>query len=106
MRNIVGLFTPDKGPSEAEIDAAHNFDCGQLQFLNLSISNVRSAFVQFKHSQDVKCARYEQEAEALVKEMNRREHVVRPSLSNRAAVDVCPFISYVNCFFIDFFFLF
>ena len=52
MTNIVGLFTPGKGPSEAEIDAAHNFDRGHLQFLNLSVSNVRSAFVEFKHSQD------------------------------------------------------
>ena len=59
MRNIDGLFTPGKGPSEAETDAAHNFDRGHLQFLNLSVLNVRSAFVQFKHSQDVKCARYE-----------------------------------------------
>jgi hypothetical protein len=107
MRNIVGLFTPGKGPSEAEIDAAHNFDCGQLHILNLSVSNVRSAFVQFKHSQDVKCARYEQEAEALVKEMDRRENVVRASLSDRAAADVCFFfMSYVNCFCINIFFCF
>ena len=45
MRNIAGLFTPGKGPSEAEIDAAHNFDRGQLQFLNLSVMNVRSTFI-------------------------------------------------------------
>ena len=89
MRNIAGLFTPGNGPSEAEIDAAHNFDRGQLQFLNLSVLNVRSAFVQFKHSPDVKCARYEQEDEALVKELDRRENVVRASLSDRDAIDVC-----------------
>ena len=46
-------------------------------------------FVEFKHSQDAKCARYEQEAEALVREFDRRENVVRASLSDRAVVDVC-----------------
>ena len=55
----------------------------------MSVSNGRSAFVQFKHSQDVKCARDEQEAEALVKEMDRQENVVRASLSDHAVVDVC-----------------
>src|SRR4051812_49229853 len=56
MRNIAGLFTPGKGPSEEEIDAAHNFDCGQFLFLKMSVTNVRSSFVQFKHSKDDKCA--------------------------------------------------
>jgi hypothetical protein len=88
MRNIAGLFPEGKGPSEAEIEAAHNFDRGQLEFLKQTVTNIRSSFVQFKQSQDDKCARYEQEAEAIVKEMNRREHVVRPSLPDRAAVDV------------------
>jgi hypothetical protein len=59
MRNIAGLFTPGNGPSEAEIDAAHNFDRGHLQFLSSSVSNVRSAYVEFKHSQDAKCSRHE-----------------------------------------------
>ena len=88
MRNIAGLFPECKGPSEAEIEAAHNFDRGQLEFLKQTVTNIRSSFVQFKQSQDDKCARYEQEAEAIVKEMNRREHVVRPSLPDRVAVDV------------------
>src|ERR1043165_5642985 len=89
MRNIAELFTPGNGPSEAEIDAAHNFDRGHLQFLNLSVSNVRSAYVEFKYSQDANCARYEQEAEALVREFDRRETVLRASLFDRAAIDVC-----------------
>ena len=50
MRNIAGLFTVGNGPSEAEIDAAHNFDHRHLQFLSSSVSNVRSAYVEFKHS--------------------------------------------------------
>ena len=54
----------------------------------------------------MKCARYEQEAEALVKELHRRENVVRASLSDRAVVDVCLFMSYVNFFCINIFFLF
>ena len=41
-----------------------------------------------------------------MKEMDRRENVVRASLSDRAAVDVFFFMSYVNCFCINIFFLF
>ena len=106
MRNIAGLFPEGKGPSEAEIEAAHNFDRGQLEFLKQTVTNIRSSFIQFKQSQDDKCARYEQEAEAFLKEMNMYEDVVRPSLPDPAAVDVRLFFSYVNSFFTHFCYLF
>ena len=56
----------------------------------------------------MKCARYEQEAEALVREFDRWENVVRASLSDRAAVDVCFFSSrYMRIAFLhQYFFLF
>ena len=91
MRNIAGLFPEGKGPSEAEIEAAHNFDRGQLEFLKQAVTNIRSSFVQLKQSQDDRCAAYEQEADAILKEMNRHEDVVRPSLPDPADVDVCLF---------------
>ena len=91
MRNIACLFPQGKGPSEAEIEAAHNFDRGQLEFLKQAVTNIRSSFVQLKQSQDHRCATYEQEADAIVKEMNRHEDVVRPSLPDPADVDVCLF---------------
>ena len=70
LRTVVGFYV-GHGPRDEDIVAAHNFDCGMIESMKISVTNVRSSYAQLKHSQEEKCARYEKDAKHILDEMNR-----------------------------------
>ena len=88
LRTVTGFFPASYGPREEDIVAAHNFDCGVVESLNIAVMNIWSSYTQLKHSQEEKCARYEKYVEHILDEMNRQD---AGASADNVRCPFCPF---------------